>query len=171
MVLLSELLSKPVSSKVLVQKLPPYAKFMLYSELLKDTRHRSAIFGKHSCLVVLYEGVIRGTTKGHYVVLIRRPGHIEYFSSMGFQPKHEQDMLGLDENGAFERLLGKSYTTNRTKLQSDKYSINDCAWWVLCRVALFRMPLAQFTKFFTRKYHAQTPDQVLALAMYVDANR
>ena len=171
MVLLSELISKPVSSKVLEQKLPPYAKFMLYSDLLKDKRHRTAVFGKYSCLVVLYEGDISGVTRGHYVALIKRPSHIEYFSSMGFLPKHEQDMLGLDESGAFERLLGKSYKPNRTKLQSGKYTINDCAYWTLARVALYRMPLPQFVQFFTRKYNLQNPDQVLAISMYIEANR
>lgn len=171
MVLLSELISKPLSSKMLEKKLPSYAKFVLYSDLLKDKRHRSAVFGKYSCIVVLYEGMIDGILKGHYVALIKRPSHIEYFSSMGFLPKHEQDILGLDQNGAFERLLGKSYKPNRTKLQMDKYNINDCGYWTLARVLLFRMPLSQFVKFFTRKYHIQTPDQVLAVAMYIEANR
>ena len=170
MVLLREMISKPMSSKVLQQKLPPYAKFMLYSELQKEPRHRAAIFGKHSCLVVLYEGIIDGVKKGHYVVLIKRPSFIEYFSSMGFMPKHEQKMLGLGEVGAFERLLGKSYKPNRVKLQQDKYNINDCGFWSLARVYLMSMSSRDFTAFFTRKYHLQTPDQVLAVSMFILAN-
>ena len=170
MVLLREMISKPLSSKVLTQKLPPYARFVLYSDLQKDTRHRSAIFGKHSCLVVLYEGTIGGVTKGHYIALIKRQSNIEYFSSMGFLPKHEQDMLGLDETGAFERLLGKKYQPNRTRLQQDKYTINDCGFWTLARVLLHRMPLREFVQFFKRKYHLQTPDQVLAVSMFIKAS-
>ena len=156
-----------VTIKELRNRLPAYAKLMLYKDL---KGHRSQVFGRHRCLVVLYEGEINGTKQGHYVVLIRRHNHVEYFSSLGLGPQHEKHMLGLEKLGSFDKLLGKQFQYNRVKLQSDAYNINDCAWWCLARILLYKMKRREFVKFFSQKHSLQTSDDILALAIFISAN-
>ena len=127
---LRSILQQPMGLHALRAKVPDYCRVVLYSSLLNDERHRGTIFGNKKCLIVLYEGNIDGKMQAHYVCLSKRHNRIEYFSSMGFNAKHELTILGLKgKKPAFERLLGKAYEVNRKRLQMDKYNVNDCAWW------------------------------------------
>ena len=145
---------------------------MLYSSLLNDDRHRGQIFGSKKCIIVLYEGKIDGKMQGHYVCLSKRHNRIEYFSSMGFNAQHELTILGLKgKKPAFERLLGKAYEVNRKRLQSSKYEIKDCAYWCLARVLLYKMSLREFQQFYLSKLSIQSPDDLLAVSMFVSVNK
>ena len=167
MVTIESIKHQLVTIKELKRKLPAYAKLVLYKDL---KGHRSEVFGRYRCIIVLYEGEINNTMQGHYVVLIKRQNHIEYFSSLGFGPQHEKHMLGLEKLGAFDKLLGKQFQYNRVKLQSDAYDINDCAWWCLARVLLYKMKRREFVKFFSQRHVLKSSDDILALAIFISAN-
>lgn len=172
MVTLRNILSQPMGIHALRAKVPDYCKVVLYSSLLNDNRHRGSIFGTKKCLIVLYEGKIDGKTQGHYVCLSKRHNRIEYFSSMGYNANHELTILGLKgKKPAFERLLGKAYEVNRKRLQTDKYNINDCAYWCLARVLLYKMSLREFQQFYLSKPSIQSSDDLLAASMWLVANR
>ena len=86
---LKTLKSKPMDITDLRKYLPDYAKAVLYKTLSSS---KKAVFaGGKSCVVVLYETTINRQKQGHFVVLIDRQSHIEYFSSLGKSP---QDELG-----------------------------------------------------------------------------
>ena len=172
MVNLRQILTEPMGIHALRAKVPEYCKVVLYSSLLNDERHRGLIFGAKKCLIVLYEGKIDGKMQGHYVCLSKRHNRIEYFSSMGYNAQHELTILGLKgKKPAFERLLGKAYEVNRKRLQSKKYNINDCAYWCLARVMLYKLSLREFQQFYLSKLSIQGPDDLLAVSMFVVANR
>ena len=169
---LRKILSEPMGIHALRAKVPDYCKVVLYNSILNDERHRGMIFGNKKCLIVLYEGKIDGKIQGHYVCLSRRHNRVEYFSSMGFSANHELTILGLKgKKPAFERLLGKAYEINRKRLQSDKYNINDCAYWVLARVLLYKMSLREFQRFYLSKPSIQSSDDLLAVSMWLVANK
>ena len=169
---LRSILQQPLGLHALRARVPDYCRVVLYSSLLNDERHRGSIFGNKKCLIVLYEGKINGKMQGHYVCLSKRHNRIEYFSSMGYNPQHELTILGLKgKKPAFERLLGKAYEVNRKRLQMDKYSINDCAWWCLARVLLYKLSLRDFQKFYLSKPTLSSSDDLLATSMWVVANQ
>ena len=99
---------------------------------------------------------------GHFVVLLKRPKSIEYFSSLGGSPDAEMSKLGQDKD-TMKRLLGQNYVYNSKSLQSKSTTIHDCALWCLARVHLHEMKLAQFQKMFTRSLHLRTPDDVVSM--------
>ena len=146
--------------------LPDDCSAILYDTLKKDKRHRSDIFKNLRGLVVLYEGEIDGRQQGHYVTLIPKKTHIEYFSSLGNSPNHESTILGI-ENTAFKRLLGKNYKYSRAKLQRDRYDVNDCGLWAIARCYLSKWPLQKFQKFFSRREHITGPDDKVSLMTYL----
>ena len=91
---------------------------------------------------------------------------------MGYNPNHELTILGLKgKKPAFERLLGKAFEVNRKRLQSNKYTINDCAYWCLARVMLYKLSLREFQQFYLSKLSIQGPDDLLAISMFVAANK
>ena len=159
---IKQLESKEIGIKALREKLPEGCKVILYDSLRKDTRHRSEIFKNVSALVVLYEGKIDDVKQGHFVVLIPRPTHIEYFSSLGFSPNHETTILGLD-NKVFKRILGKNFKYSRAKLQRNKYDVNTCGLWVLARCYLRNWNLQHFQSFFQKRHHISSPDDLVTL--------
>ena len=172
MVNLRQILTAPMGFHALRAKVPDYCKVVLYSSLLNDDRHRGQIFGSKKCIIVLYEGKISGKIQGHYICLSKRHNRIEYFSSMGCNAQHELTILGLKgKKPAFERILGKAYEVNRKRLQSKKYQINDCAYWCLARVLLYKMSLKEFQQFYLSKLSIQSPDDLLAVSMYISANK
>ena len=146
---------------MLRKKLPDRCKAVLYKTLHGD-RHRSEIFKGLDALVVLYEGEIDNIKQGHFVCLLPRNTHIEYFSSLGFSPSHETSILGL-KNDIFNRILGKNFKYSRVKLQRDKYDVNTCARWVLARCYFQSWNLQRFQSFFQKNLHIQSPDDKVTL--------
>jgi len=142
--------------------LPEGCKVVLYDTLQKDGRHRRQIFEGIDALVVLYEGKIDNTTQGHYITLIPRKTHIEYFSSMGFGPSHETTILNL-KHKVFNRILGRNFKYSRVRLQRESYDVNTCALFCLARCYLHKWPLQKFQKFMSKRESIQSPDDKVAL--------
>ena len=155
-----------VEIKTLRRMLPEGSKVILYDTLKKDSRSRRGIFSGLNSLIVLYEGEIDNRKQGHYICLIPRPTHIEYFSSLGMSPDHETSILGLD-NKVFKQLLGKNYKYSRVKLQRDRYDVNDCALWCVARAYLHKIKLQDFQKLFLKKVSLQSTDDRVAYMTYL----
>ena len=153
---------KQIDITQLRKKLPENCKAVLYDTLKRDKRHRSDIFKDVTGIVVLYEGDIDGRKQGHYVVLLPRATHIEYFSSLGNSPSHETTILGI-ENDAFKRILGTNFKYSRAKLQRDRYDVNTCGWWAIARCYLHHWNLQRFQSFFRKRQQITGPDEKVVL--------
>ena len=157
--LLRKLKSTPMSLETLGSLLPPYAKTATYDQI--KGRHRSAVFGKHKCVVVLIPS--KFSKIGHFVVLLRRVKAIEYFSSLGGSPYSELTRLGQTDKLAFKELLGSNFIYNSKPLQSKSSDIHDCALFCLARIILHELKLAAFQKMFNRSVHLRTADDIVAM--------
>ena len=148
MVSIREIIREPLGLNRLRGMLPNDSKAVLYSSLAKDKRSRQDIFKCIRSLVVLYETKIDGKPNvGHWVVLIPRAHSLEYFSSLGRSPTDEMNAMHQDKT-AFSRILGKNFTYNRSKLQQQKYDVDDCGYWALARAILVEFNLRDFQKLF-----------------------
>ena len=156
--LLEKLKTTPVDLRVLEKKLPKNCRAVQYKSL--KGKHRSEVFKGVEALVVHVPK--RDSKVGHFIALIPRKHHIEYFSSLGGSAESELDKLG-ESLAVMKALLGKNYIYNSTKLQSGKYSINSCASWILCRLYLRKLKLRQFTNIFKRKTTLQNSDDIAAI--------
>ena len=100
--LLNTVKTSPVSIGFLKTRVPDKVDVINYVRL--KGRHRSEVFkGKRAVIVLIPK---KGTKSGHFICLIPRKSHIEYFSSLGGSPTEELQKLheSLD---IFENLLGK----------------------------------------------------------------
>ena len=147
----------PVTMEFLRKRVPEGVTVVAYPKL--KGRHRGDVFKKGRPVVVLIPK--KGTKSGHYVVLIPRKHHIEYFSSLGRSPESELQALH-EPLSVFRNLLGKAYIYNRTVLQSGKYTINSCGAWVLTRVFLTKLKLREFVELFKRPVSLTSPDMIVA---------
>ena len=156
--LLQKLKSTPMSLKTLGGLLPSYATTVTYDQI--KGKHRSNVFGKHKCLVMLIPS--KFSKIGHFVVLLRRPKSIEYFSSLGGSPYSELKELGQDATG-FKTLLGQNFIYNSKPLQNKSSTIHDCALFCLARIKLHDLKLADFQKMFNRSIHLKNADDIVAM--------
>ena len=146
-----------VSIGFLKQRMPANVDVIQYKRL--KGRHRSEVFrGKRAVVVLIPK---KGTESGHFVVLLPRKHHIEYFSSLGRSPESELQALH-EPLSVFRNLLGKDFIYNRTVLQSGKYSINSCGAWVLARVYLAKLKMREFVELFKRPVSLTSPDMMVA---------
>jgi hypothetical protein len=139
--------------------LPPYATTATYDQL--KGKHRSDVFKKHTCVVVLIPSTF--SKIGHFIVLLRKPKAIEYFSSLGGSPYSELSKLGQTDKDMFIKLLGKNFIYNSKGLQNKSSSIHDCALFCLARIKLHELKLPDFQKMFTRNLHLTSADDIVAL--------
>lgn len=162
MVKLTQLLEKikttPVDLAYVRKKLPPRCKAMEYISL--KGKHRSELFKDTDAIVCLIPK--KGSDVGHFVVLLAKRHHIEYFSSLGGTPESELQAL-KEPLEIMKAVLGKNYITNTKRLQSGAYSINDCAVWCLLRCFLKEMKLREFQGLFARSITLQGPDDLAAM--------
>ena len=157
--LLRKLKQTPMDLKTLGTLLPSYATTATYSQI--KGRHRSELFGRHKCLVVLIPS--KFSNIGHFVVLLRKPKSIEYFSSLAGSPYSELSRLGQNDKDMFLKLLGKNFIYNSKQLQSKSSTIHDCALWCLARIKLHELKLADFQKIFNRSLHLKTSDDIVGM--------
>ena len=161
--------NSPVSIGFLKDRVPDRVDVISY-EMLKG-KHRSKIFrGKRAVIVLIPK---KGSKMGHFIVLIPRKNHIEYFSSLGNSWEKELEMLH-EPTDIFQKLLGKQFIYNRVKLQKNTYTINDCAAWVLVRVYLSKLKLREFTNLFSRRVTLSNSDDImamLAILLFVDKSQ
>ena len=154
--LLEQIKETPMSIEALRKKLPPRCKAVMYQGL---RGHRSSLFKNHDAIVVLIPK--KNSKVGHFIVLLAKRNHIEYFSSLGGTPDSEMKKLG-EPSERIKAVLGKNYISNSVKLQSGDYHINDCAVWVLLRCYLRKLKLREFQALFSRRVTLQTSDDVAA---------
>ena len=106
----------PVSFKWLKERLPDNVDIYRYKELRGKSRFN--VFKNKIGIVVLIPK--KGEKVGHFVVLLARKNHIEYFSSLGNSMEAETKQLGVSPD-TFRDLFGHDYIYNRNKLQKNKY--------------------------------------------------
>jgi hypothetical protein len=154
--LLEKVQQTPLDVDYLQKRLPKKCKVVDYTAL---KGHRSDVFRGLEALVVLIPK--KGSNLGHFVVLLPREHHIEYFSSLGGTPHSELQALGEPEQ-RMKEILGKNFIVNTKKLQSGAYNIQDCGVWVLLRCTLRHLKLREFQQLFQSSIHLQTSDQIAA---------
>ena len=155
-----------VSVRFIRERLPENCRVVEYKSL--KGKHRSQVFKNTEALVVLIPKI--GEDIGHFIVLIKWPKSIEYFSSLGGSWMKELEKLH-EPKAIFEALLGKQFNYNRRQLQSGAYNINDCAAWVLLRVYFRKYKLREFLELFQRRITLETPDDlaaIMAVALFQD---
>lgn len=155
--LLETIETTPVTIGFLKKRVPKTVDVLAYQQL--RGRHRSELFKGKTAIIVLIPK--DKSKKGHYICMIPRPNHVEYFSSLGNSFETELAQLHKDRD-MFRTLLGKSYIYNRVKLQSGKYNINSCGAFVLARARLAHLKLRDFLQLFQRTI-LQTPDDIVSL--------
>ena len=159
--LLEQIKETPMSIEALRKKLPPRCKAVMYQGL---RGHRSSLFKNHDAIVVLIPK--KNSKVGHFIVLLAKRNHIEYFSSLGGTPDSEMKKLG-EPSERIKAVLGKNYIYNNVQLQGGAYNINTCAAWVLARVKLASLKLRQFQQIF-RRITLHNPDDVVSLMVLLD---
>jgi hypothetical protein len=165
---LNDILNKKLEITRLRELLPARSKVVLYDTLARDKRGRGEVLKNLDSLIVLYEGTINKKRAGHYVVLLPRAHHIEYFSSLARSPSDEMSAFHEDP-GVFKRLLGKNFTYNRKKLQMNSYTLQDCGYWVLARAILHKLKIAQFQRLF-KPLSLRSSDECLGMMSILVAN-
>ena len=155
--LLEKIQQTSMDVEYLRKRLPKKCNVIDYTAIKEG--HRSDVFRGLEALVVLIPK--KGSDLGHFVVLIPREHHIEYFSSLGGTPHSELQKLGEPEKRMTD-ILGKNFIVNTKKLQSGAYNIEDCGLWVILRCMLRHLKLREFQELFQSSIHLQTSDQIAA---------
>jgi hypothetical protein len=151
-----------VSVGDLKQLIPPKTKVVHLKEL--KGKHRTEVFkGLRGIIVLLPSNVSK---QGHYVTILPRRNHIEYWSSLGHSPAKEATLLHDDE-GIIKNLLGKHFIYNRTRLQSGDFKIKTCAMFCVARLFLSDLKMRQFNSLFSRGLTANTPDDLIGLMSFM----
>lgn len=160
--LLEQIETTPVTIGFLKKRVPETVNVLAYPQL--RGKHRTALFKNKTAIIVLIPK--EGSKRGHFICLVPRPGHIEYFSSLGGSFESELAKLG-EHLDLFRKLLGNDYIYNRVKLQSGIYNINTCGAWVLARAKLAHLKLRDFLQLFGR-VSLQNPDDVVSMMVLLD---
>ena len=156
--LLGTIKKTAVGIQFLKTRVPERCGVMEYSALKGKTRRE--LFEKFDSIIVLIPK--KGQDIGHFICLIAKRNHLEYFSSLGNSWETEMRLL-QEPTDIFRKLLGKNYIYNRTPLQNEEnYKIQDCAAFCIARVYLRQMKLREFIKLFDR-YVLKTPDDVVSM--------
>ena len=154
-VLLERLKQTPLDLRALAKVLPKSCKTMQYKDL--KGKHRSEIFKNTEGIILRIPS--KKSKIGHFVCLIPRPNHIEYFSSLGNSAKEEIAKLDQDPSVLLD-LLGDHYIYNSKPLQSSDFHIVDCGAWMLCRLYLRKLKLREFQTLFSGRVFLQTSDDI-----------
>jgi len=156
--LMSTVKNSPVSVGFVKARVPDNVDVVHYKQL--KGKHRREVFkGKRAVVVLIPK---KGSKMGHFVCLLPREKHIEYFSSLGGSWRTELDKLH-ESSAIFEELLGSRWIYNKVKLQQNLYHINDCAAWVLARCHLSKLKLREFVQLFSKRLTLNQSDDIVAL--------
>ena len=152
----------PVTIGFLKKRVGDTVSVLAYQQL--QGKHRSTLFKGKTAVIVLIPK--KDSKRGHYICMVPRPNHVEYFSSLG--NSFETELAQLEKHlDLFRGLLGKHYIYNKVKLQSGKYNINSCGAWVLARAKLAHLKLREFQQLFQR-ISLQTPDDIVSTLVLLD---
>lgn len=137
--------------------LPERCKTIQYKNL---TRSRATLFKDTEAYVMRIPN--RGNKVGHFVVLLAKRNHIEFFSPTGGSIASEFKRLGQDP-ALLNRVVGEHFIHNTKALQSNNQSIQDCACWCLARCYLKHLKLREFQGLFTKSANLQSSDDIVSL--------
>ena len=98
----------PVTIGFLKKRTPDTVEVYAYQQL--KGKHRSSLFKGKTAIIVLVPK--KGSKRGHFICLVPRPNHLEYFSSLGGSFESEFAQLG-EPLQLFRKLLGKDYIYNK----------------------------------------------------------
>jgi hypothetical protein len=158
--LVRELEELPASVGVMKRLLQKSEGFgVLVYEQLKGIS-RQALFKNKKGIAVLIPK--EGTKSGHWICLLPRRNHLEYFSPLGQSFATELKQLNQAETH-FDRLSGGKFIYNRTKLQSGDYNIKTCSQFVFARLMLYKLKLREFVTLFRRDVHLESPDEIVSM--------
>ena len=153
----------PVSVQDLKKLVPPKCDVVKLQQL--KGRDRRSIFKNKRAVIVLLPSKI--SKIGHYICLVPKRHHIEYFSSLGNSPQKESKLLHNDEGiTIIMKILGSDFIYNRTKLQSGDFKITTCAMWVCARAWLSDLRLREFLPMLNR-VSAKTPDDIVSIMNFL----
>jgi len=156
--LLEKLKHLPISVADLKVLVPPKCNVVKLKDL--KGRHRSDVFKGSRGIIVLLPSKI--SKVGHYICLIPRKHHIEYFSSLGNSPQKESTLLHTDE-GILTTLLGTNFVYNRKKLQGGDFKIRSCAMFCVARLYMSDLKLREFQQMFSKSVTLSTPDDIVSI--------
>jgi len=165
---LKKLEHKALSGDDILKAIGSKAKLMTYPEIA-DCRSIKDVLGKYDACVILFE------TKenfGHWTCVYQNDSNvIDFFDSYGLKPDNELKFIPAQfrtkSNQAFTHLTDLLYKSgcdveyNHTRLQASLTGVNTCGRWVVARLLLRDMPLANFVKFFKSKLLGLSPDQLV----------
>ena len=155
--IITDIKSLPIGLLDLEKLLPPRCKTVQYKDL---TQPRAKLFRDTDAYVVRIPN--KGNKVGHFVVLLAKRHHLEFFSPTGGSIASEFKRLGQDPTN-MNRLVGQHFIHNTKKLQSNKQSIQDCSSWVLARCYLIHLKLREFQGLFGKSLNLQSSDDIVSL--------
>ena len=159
--IISKIKRTPIDLRQLKKLLPERCGILQYKEL---TKRRSELFRNNDAYVVRIPN--KNNTVGHFVVILAKRNHTEFFSSLGGTIASEFKRLGQDPT-LMNNLLGQHHIYNSKKLQQDKYTIEDCACWCLARCYLRNLPLRKFQSLFSKVISLQSSDDIVSLMCFL----
>ena len=154
---ISTIKSLPIGLREIDNLLPPRCATIQYKNL---TRPRAQLFKNNDAYVVRIPN--QSNKVGHFVVLLAKRNHIEFFSPTGGSIASEFNRLGQDPS-LLNQVVGKHFIHNSKALQSNKQSIQDCACWCLARCYLKHLKLREFQGLFNKSVNLQSSDDIVSL--------
>ena len=146
-----------------LKKLVPAKCDVVKLKTLKGQNRTDVFKGLRGLIILLPSKVSK---MGHYVVMLPRSNHIEYWSSLGNSPAKESTLLHNDE-GIIKRLLGRHFIYNRVKLQSGDFDIKTCAMFCVARLFLSDLKMREFNSLFSKGITTNTPDDLVTLMSFL----
>ena len=155
--IISRVKSLPIDLREIATLLPPRCATIQYKDL---NQARAQLFAKNDAYVCRIPN--KNNNIAHFVVLLAKRNHIEFFSSTGGSIESEFKRLGQDPS-VINKLVGKHFIHNTKQLQSNKRSVQDCACWCLARCYLKHLKLREFQQLFTKSVNLQSSDDVVSI--------
>lgn len=143
----------PVSLGNLKKFVPNNTACILYTDLKENLFPT----GK-TCVIVLLEN--KDSNIGHFILLIKRPQTVEYWSSYGNKPEYAIKKTGNDDR--LLRYLPRKYIFNRYKFQNQINS-ETCAMHTLTRAIFYEMSNEDYIKLFKYKVSLKNPDDIVTI--------
>lgn len=143
------------------------SKLMHYNEL-RSINSMEELFGKADAVIILLSiETANAPTVGHWIALLKMGQHYEHFDSYGLSVDEELSIT--HEAPYLTNLVNKSrkkVIDNTIKFQNIREHTNTCARWVVARVRLRHLALAQFNDIFTN-LHAVPDVSISVMTMFL----
>ena len=138
-----------------------------YPQLKQMNSIHDAFDAKGRCMMLI---LTTGPTEGHWIAMLKRPDHIEYFDPYGHKPDAEKRILPkarLEQLGEAENTLtallkgsGMPVIYNTHGFQKVGASMNTCGRHCITRLLYSRLPLEDNEQLIKRS--KLSPDDVVA---------